>query len=867
MPHQLLRTPSARLLLVAAALVAGAFPAPAEPLGALAEPDRLVVRGLTSIDPQCLRRPLLADDELVWLTRPSASRAAYLAALARKAEQTLRRAGFPAATVGAAVEEILGRPHAVLTVTEGPRAQAGAITVTGLADDVAARLKAFLNAPAPPADALPPASDEDAPAGAPAARWLDPDGRPAILEAPVWPAAGPAPCDEATLRRARAAVIRFLRDEGHLGLEPPAARRSAAASVWSLAFGGKPAGDGPVGVQIDAADGTATLAVTVRALPPQVRLRRVEVLPGAATKHDELARFLGITIGGPVTDRDRLAWSRRLRRSGRFLRHSVELRVDPIDPTAVVARFELDEYPPLLPLSRTLSREEETLLRGRDWLTAALAGDTDLVCDLALSTAEAVPGTPAPHARLVIAGTTGFALAAPAEGADACGLVVVDDMVSVLPPGGDGRFDIPLPLAGRTTASIALTLDRAKPGAGGAPPPRPFTRNLAVGMGFSAGGHTARPGFGLDLHLEPVAWLSLLHEGKPTVRWDGDEMVVTDDDGHVLRFDGPTGRPLSVVTPQARLVIAARPGALAADAERLTAAAGPNRADATRPLSTAVAFLVSEDVAAACHRLVDTFGIAGTARADWEQTARVVAAAARKCLDDEALARCDRQLADWIAGLTTTADDDDLVVPPGEPAAAGQPAVTRQAAALAWRLSERAWGRDAWPTALVRAGACAAVGSPAVLEEVTLFMGAKEHGPIAHAVAATLCPMPPLAATLARRGQERLSMVAFHTDCYPLTAVLGPAGLEDVLVSVLRGIDDEATRDLGVALAGDETLLVPLVERLRAFPSHRDALVGLQQSLDAWWLSSLKDVVARRLAVIATPHTAAAPPAEEPVTK
>ena len=110
-------------------------------------------------------------------------------------------------------------------------------------------------------------------------------------------------------------------------------------------------------------------------------------------------------------------------------------------------------------------------------------------------------------------------------------------------------------------------------------------------------------------------------------------------------------------------------------------------------------------------------------------------------------------------------------------------------------------------------------------------------------------------------------MVAFHTDCYPLTAVLGPAGLEDVLVSVLRGIDDEATRDLGVALAGDETLLVPLVERLRAFPSHRDALVGLQQSLDAWWLSSLKDVVARRLAVIATPHTAAAPPAEEPVTK
>lgn len=110
-------------------------------------------------------------------------------------------------------------------------------------------------------------------------------------------------------------------------------------------------------------------------------------------------------------------------------------------------------------------------------------------------------------------------------------------------------------------------------------------------------------------------------------------------------------------------------------------------------------------------------------------------------------------------------------------------------------------------------------------------------------------------------------MVAFHTDCYPLTAALGPAGLEDVLVAVLRGIDDDAARDLGTALAGDGQLFMPLVERLRAFPTHQDAMVGLQQSLDAWWLSSLKDVVARRLAAIATPRTAAVAPEEEPVTK
>lgn len=864
------------VLVAAVALAARVDAARADTVGGLNAADRLVIRGMESIDPERLRRPLAADLDLVWLTRPTAAREPFVKAVVHKAEEALRHVGHSEARVAHAVEATDGIERLVLTVTEGPWLEAGAVTVSGLPDDMAARLVERLTTPQPAADAVPVAVES--PTGGRTFRWLSAEGRAARRDDPLWPQAGPAPGDDTTLHRVKVTAVRFLRDEGYLGVALPTERRSGTAGLWSLAFGAKGtrATNETVAVAIAPQGDSAGLSITIGTLPPKVLLKRIEILPGASTKHDEMAAFLGIAPGAPVTETDRRAWRETLRQSGRFLRHEVELRVDPIDPAAVVARFDLDEYPPLMPLSRPLSADEETVLRGRRWLLDALAGDTDLVCDLSLATAEApadtmpdtVPPTAPPTARLVISGTSGLALVAPADSADACGLVVADGTVQILPPGGAGRFDIPF--AGRVTASIALSLDRTKPTTGApAAPARPFTRSLGLGLGVAAGGLTGSAGFGLDVTLEPVAWLALLHEGPPTVSRADGELVITDDEGLVCRLDATTGRPLSVVTKRARVTVATRAGALAEDVERLSAAAGPNRASAERPLTTAVEFLLSEQVAEACTRLAEAFAPLGADEAWLERAARSVARTTRSCLDDDALARCDRQLAAWIASQSPTTTDGDLVIPGFEPLAGGlDPAVTRRAAAFAWRLTEQACGRDTWPAALVRAGACAAVGSPAVLEEVTLFMGAKEHGPLAHVIAASLCPMQPLAATLARRGQERLSTVAFHTDCYPLTAVFGPLGLEDVLVSALRGIDDGETRALGTALAGDPALFVPLVERLRSFATHDDALVGLQQALDAWWQSSLKEVVARRLAAIASPRTASAPEgAEEPLTK
>jgi hypothetical protein len=214
------------------------------------------------------------------------------------------------------------------------------------------------------------------------------------------------------------------------------------------------------------------------------------------------------------------------------------------------------------------------------------------------------------------------------------------------------------------------------------------------------------------------------------------------------------------------------------------------------------------------------------------------------------------------AGGNANVAPQPLVIPredePTTPAAK-QKALTRQVAAVVWRLMDEHCGRTSWPAALVRAGACALVGDPAMLDEMAEFMASDDHGPLAYVSASSLIPVQLMAGTLARRGQERLSTVAFHTDCHPLLAAVAPYGLDDCCVSLLRSVDDDAAREIGRAACGNPDLLLPLVQSLKAHDRHEDAVAGLQDSLDVWWDGSLRSMVAAKLDAIASPRTATAP--------
>jgi hypothetical protein len=561
-----------------------------------------------------------------------------------------------------------------------------------------------------------------------------------------------------------------------------------------------------------------------------------------------------------VNDHDRLAWREQLRRSGRFLRHEIEFRGDPTDPGAAVALFSLEEYPAATPLSQPLSREEATMLRFRDWIEEAICRGDDLSIDVVRPTGDAA-GAPA-SARLLLSPKDGLLLEALPDGDRACGLAVSHTDVSLLPAGGGGRLEISLPSRCWLTANVGLSLAREK--AVGKEPPK-FKRDLSIGCSVGNVTDGKPAGVSLAMRVEPVACLSFVHENSPQVRFE-DGTLVIEAAGATSRFDEESGRPLGLAVAGCEVSLQARPGAVDAAVEDLRSAAGPNMLRSEAPVASAVEFLLSGDVAADCSRIADAAGFVGDARSVWESRVGKVIDLVQRCRDDGGLERCDRLLAtastDDGAGGDSGVPSEPLDIPHEDDAtssAAAQKAIIRHAAAVVWRLTEEHCGRDSWPAALVRAGGCALVGDPALLDEMADFMTSEEHGPLAHVSASSLATVPFVAASLARRGQERLSTIAFHTDCHPLLAAVVPYGLDVCCVSLARSLDDAAAREIGRAAFGDPEILLPLVHSLKAHENHDDAVAGLQTALDSWWDESLRAVVAAKLDAIASPRTATAP--------
>jgi hypothetical protein len=839
----------------------------ADHVGSLGAADRLVVRGTTQIDAEQLRQPLVEDTDVVWLSRPHASRDVFIAAVVRKATLALEHAGFAEAQVHAAVESSDGVERLVLDVVEGPRFEVGAIEIKGLPDEMSARLVRFLSERQPPRDAVPRSINQ--PDGTTAAIWVAADGRPATLEQPAWKPSGPATSDAVAIHRIHAEVVRFLREEGYLSVAPPAHDRRTVAKLARAAGGttrssptdGSRARRGPVDITLRPAGSTIDLVVAIHDLPPKAVLQRIEVPPECRTTERDLIAFLGIKLGEPVNDRDRLAWRDRLRSSGRFVRHEVEFRGDPTDPGAAVARFSLEEYTAATPLSQPLSREEATMLRFHEWIVEAIGRGDDLVLEGTCPAGDATTGT-TESARLIVSPTDGLLLTALPDGDRACGLAVGHTDVSLLPAGGGGRLEIPLSPHAWCLVNVGLSLVRDKPV--GKEPPK-FRRNLSLAGSIGNATEGKPAGVVVAMAIEPVACLAFVHEDNPEVCFEGDTMVINAG-GATSRFDATSGRPMGLAVAGCEVSLQAKPGSLNAAVEELRAAAGPNMLRADAPVVSAVEFLLSADVAAACSRVADAAGFRGEQRSVWEGRLGQVIDLIQRCREDGGFERCDRILATASSDGQTAGEVTPLDIPrDDEPttAAAAQKALTRHVAAVIWRLAEEHCGRDSWPTALARAGACAMVGDPTVLDEMAEFMTSEAHGPLAYVSASSLTTVPLVAASLARRGQERLSTIAFHTDCHPLLVAVGPYGLDVCCVSLARSLDDAAAREIGRVVCGDPEILLPLVHALKAHERHDDAVAGLQTALDSWWDGALRAVVAAKFDAIASPRTATAPDAEK----
>lgn len=808
---------------------------------AVASAREYVVRGVDDPGPDLLARSLANDDGLLLLTSPLTTRKAYLAAVVEKTTLALQHAGYPDAKATAAVETGTEGDRVIVETVPGARYLAAAIEITGLPDDLAGDLRGWLRSQRPPADAVPRAVDTES--GWSGTRWFDRRGQPARMEPALWSRGQPAPFDTHHIRDIRAAIARFLRDHGHF---------AAARGIE------KPQATGPrCNVSVARSDDGAVLAVAFADLPSAAVLREVEVAPASRVSSAELCQALGIELGRTVTEHDRLAWHEALRESGRFVRHDVkfkETKPDADGVTGVVAIFDLAAYPHVPPFGQPLSREEEVMLRFRSWLLDTLANDDDLAITWHRGAEE--PAT----AALSISTCSGVLLTCLPGTDDACGMAASDLGLGWYLPRAAGRFEVPLP--GKVRGCFTAALDLAETSDRGR---HSYPRQFTVAAALEPRPRDAEAAVALTARIEPVACLSLVHGPESQVRWEDDVLVIAEQ-GVEARFDGPSGRLVSIHAADGSTVaVGATPGLLTRDLEALRDRAGADAYRADAPITSLVEFIAAEGFLDAAGRISAAAGFAD-AFTTWRPRIGAVASNLLEMAGRGGFATADSHVATAMAHV---ADDDAQPLPVIPTALAAGPTdpwsmLTLATTTQAWRWLDESCGRDTWPCALVRIATLAAgKDSTGALWEITSLMANTRYGPLANLAAANLIPMETMAVSFARQGQARLSTAAFHADCEAVRAVLADCGLDRCCVALVRSLDDDEARAIGGSCFGDPGVLLPLVHELHGCASEDEALVALPTALDRWWDSSLRSLVASALAAKTDLKTADKPDTDQ----
>ena len=891
---------SALAMLAVAAALLGHGITRAEPMGALKLDRSLDVRGLTDLEPKRLAEALVADNDLLILSRPQANRRLFLSAVGRKATLALQHAGFEEAKATASVEGSAAGERIVVDVAAGPRVMAAGVEITGLPDDLAGGLQRWIQGQRPPAGAL--AETVEGADGWGGTRWLDENGQPVTMEAPLWTRGQPAAFDPPHLKQIRTAIGRFLRDQGRFsaaviveerkptGLLAGLSNLAAAARLHHAA-----AGTAAVDVAVKPGPAGAVLAITVTNLPPPAVLEDVRLPAGTRTSRESLLAALGLTLGAPVTESDRLAWKQRLRMSGRFLRSDVTLEPAANGGNGVTAVFDLEDYTAVGALGTLLTPEEAVMLRFREWLVGTLSGDMDLVAawERAPNPGETIT-VGQPTGEFILSSNDGMLVSLMPGSGDAGGVAVTADGIGCFLPGQAGRFEIPLPSQGRLTAQVTLALAAKEPGEPGVKPEPGYHRKLTLGVGYASRSKPTAAPFAITACIEPAACLAIVHEGEAKTSWEGETLVVEATD-LVARFDGPTGRLLVVETSAGqRLSIRAAAGDLATTLAALRTAADEDRARNEALITSGVDFFTAPTTAAAIDRTfvasglaagrasprerfehfaswLQKEGLAGKSEAAEQVIARAVAAETtfpdrfvrildmlRRIGAAGGFTQADTLLADR---LFSDDDEEEALTIPREKGSEGDPLMNagKLAATTLWRAVEATCGRDCWLASLTRLAALAAARDPATLEELGTFMQSDQAGPIAYLTAAAGVPIPVMAASFARRGEERLSTAAFHADCAAPLMLLQTSGLDRSLAVILRTLTDDDAQLLGEMTIGAPGFLLPLVQDQRAQASEAAATAALPASLDRWWEATLGKVVATALHDKVSPRTAAAP--------
>lgn len=767
------------------------------------DPRRLQVTGVQQLNADRILEAIGGDLDLAWQSHPRNPLPNYLAALQRRVLFGVQRAGFPQGRVEVTTDSAAQRVR--LQIFEGPRFRAGEVAVAGCAPEVARQLAAWMKAPRIPADAFLRIREEGN--GRTSRQWIKSDGSEVDLENPLWVPGAFAPFDEPT----RTALERE-------------AQRGLASAGWTDALF-------TVAVAPSRQPGVAQLVIDVLELGEPARVKSIKVEGNERDTRDEILAFLGLELGQTFTQERRAECDERLRASGRFRKYNVEYRArfggDGVEVTVAVV-----DYAPAPRLSQPLRREQQALLRCREWILNHGARGEELVVRRhgdqveSISVGEVVV-SPAQGMLIRLIQANGKELSV-CFGAGEWGMYCSH---------GDGALAIPWTRNEQVRGAVHFSLNPD--------PVAPKPHHFRLGYGVrSADSNSPRPPFALDLVLDPAAMLALLEDAETRATFRDSELTVSSPK-HFLRVDSETGRVFELrllFDSKTSWTLTCERDYLAKRLAQIRREAGPNRYSPARPVSAVAEFFTSPPLVSLLEHATDHSAQAPGEPSRWKG----MAAAVRSVTMAGCLEPLDRLAVDFYDDLSR--DDHDRFVIPMPEAEAKALGVPKMIGAGAMIAIDRLSGRETWVATLPRAlaAAYAQEGRYAQLDLQQLSVD-PQFGPVGHLLAASFFPHPATGHWFARRGLDRLDLNAFHADRDQLLRVLARTQADQKLVQIARRISPADAAALGQNLWGDPEALVAACHDLRQAADDRAAMQRLPVVLDRLWQQRLGALVEERL--------------------
>jgi hypothetical protein len=507
-------------------------------------PDRLTVRGATTIAESTIVRELYANIDVVKAADPAVPLEEFERVLCEKAIAGYRHLGFAEATVQANLDEQLDK--LVLTIVEGPRYLAGEVEISGLPDAKAAWLRDKLAAEN--------AADEEKAVGP----WTPDSFK--NMDGPLrWPVGKAAWCDSETRHQLQRRIEELLFDDGLLFPEFT------------------------VRVRLDKQSERAGLVIEVADPGLPAALDEIVIVGNETNSREDVLKYLGLAPGIAVRTDLRNEVIDKLAQSGRFTESKVEFNKPAARGERLTMKITLTEYKKAPSLREPFSKEEAALVRLSKWLSRFNESDEEIIIERK---------TPGMTAEFVVAPRRGIIGMLRETVQDEAQPDAPFVLAAVFTEGRLGVFSTALQrqfsmrnVALQARAGLQLSIHDG-------PPKFDGRGSLSYGLQFRSGSPYRRP-IHVALKDTAVAMLALAHEYNADLSWSDDVLTVWYA-GRQLKLDSVTGRLLAARGGDSAgtLNVACSSGEFdrrLQDIEKL-ARKYPNDFDRERPLTSAAMF-------------------------------------------------------------------------------------------------------------------------------------------------------------------------------------------------------------------------------------------------------------------------------------